>query len=74
MLSVSDLVSGMNKCVNSSSYPFWLALVRSQHEITLYCVLSTVVSLQLEAKRCFVKMQRELLLYERMKYTVSAKI
>ena len=32
------------------------------------------MSLQLEAKRCFIKIQRELLLYERMKYIVSAKI
>ena len=36
--------------------------------------LSTIVCLQLEAKRCFIKMQRELLLYERMKYIVSGKL
>ena len=35
---------------------------------------STIVCLQLEAKRCFIKMQRELLLYERMKYIVSGKL
>lgn len=54
-------------------WQMWGGMENTNIKRTLF-LSSTVVSLQLEAKRCFIKLQRELLLYERMKYIVSAKI